>query len=41
MASGNDIKGATATYDGFISMVKYGTIAVVIIAAIVVLLIAS
>jgi hypothetical protein len=41
MASGNDIKDASATYDAFISMVKYGTIAVVIIAAVVVLLIAS
>jgi len=41
MASGNDIKSATATYGSFISMFKFGTIAVVIIAAIVVLLIAS
>jgi len=41
MATGNDMKAATNTYGGFITMVKYGTIATVIIAAIVVLLIAS
>jgi hypothetical protein len=41
MATGNDMKAATSTYGGFITMVKMGTIATVIIAAIVVLLIAS
>jgi len=41
MASGNDMKYATATYGGFLNMVKYGTMATVAIAAVVVLLIAS
>lgn len=41
MASGNDMKAATATYGGFITLVKVGTIASVIAAAFVVFLIAS
>jgi hypothetical protein len=41
MASGNDMKHASATYGGFLAMVKYGTIGVVIVAAAVVLMIAS
>lgn len=41
MATGNDIKAATNTYGGFITLVKVGTTASVLIAAIVVLLIAS
>lgn len=40
MASGNDIKTAQNTYAGFTSMVKYGSVAVAIVAAIVVMLIA-
>jgi len=40
MASGNDMKAANESYGGFITMVKVGTIAVVIVAAIVVLMIA-
>lgn len=41
MASGNDIKASTQTYGGFITLVKVGTVASVIVAAVVVLLIAS
>lgn len=41
MASGNDIKSATATYGGFLTIVKIGTTAAVLVAAVVVLLIAS
>lgn len=41
MASGNDMKAANETYAGFISMVKWGSIAVAILAAIVVGIIAS
>ncbi|EJL32389.1 aa3-type cytochrome c oxidase subunit IV [Novosphingobium sp. AP12] len=41
MASGNDIKAATATYNSFIKMATWGTIACVVIAAGVVGLIAS
>lgn len=41
MASGNDMKGATETYSGFITLVKVGTIASVLVAAFVVMLIAS
>jgi len=41
MASGNDIKAATETYAGFTSLVKWGTIATVILVAGVVALIAS
>jgi len=41
MASGNDMKAANQTYDGFISLVKYGTILSVIAVAFVVFLIAG
>jgi hypothetical protein len=41
MAPTNDLKNATSTYGGFLTMVKYGTIAVVLVAAFVVMLIAS
>jgi hypothetical protein len=41
MASGNDIKTATATYGGFVTIVKFGSIATAVIAAVVVMLIAS
>lgn len=41
MASGNDMKAANETYAGFINMIKYGAIAVAIIAIFVVGLIAS
>lgn len=41
MASGHDMKAASSTYGGFITLVKVGTIASVIVAAFVVLLIAS
>ena len=38
MASGNNMKAHKATYDGFISMVKYSTPVVVLIAALVIYL---
>lgn len=41
MASGNDMKAANETYAGFITMFKYGAIAVAVIAIFVVGLIAS
>jgi hypothetical protein len=41
MAEGQDMKAATSTYGGFLVMLKWGTIFSVIVAAIVVLLIAS
>lgn len=40
MASGNDMKSANETYDGFIGLVKWGTISCAIVAAIVVFIIA-
>lgn len=40
MASGNDMKAAEATYSGFTALVKYGTIACVLITALVIFLIA-
>jgi len=40
MASGNDMKAAQATYGGFITFVKYGTIALAAVVVIVVALIA-
>ncbi len=39
MSAGHDMKNANATYDGFMSMLKIGTVAVVIITAIVIALI--
>jgi Bacterial aa3 type cytochrome c oxidase subunit IV len=40
MASGNDMKAAEQTYDGFIAMVKWGSIVVAITTVIVIALIA-
>ncbi|MFN7159898.1 MAG: aa3-type cytochrome c oxidase subunit IV [Erythrobacter cryptus] len=40
MASGNDMKMARATYEGFIGLVKWGSVAVAIVTAIVIGLIA-
>lgn len=40
MASDGNMKSATQTYTGFIAMMKWGTVASVIVAALVVLLIA-
>lgn len=40
-ASGNDMKAHEGTYAGFIGLMKYGAIACVIVALIVVLLIAN
>ncbi|HEX7742528.1 MAG TPA: aa3-type cytochrome c oxidase subunit IV [Sphingobium sp.] len=41
MASEGNMESASQTYSGFVSMVKWGTIACAILAAIVVVLIAS
>ncbi|HKY81427.1 MAG TPA: aa3-type cytochrome c oxidase subunit IV [Sphingobium sp.] len=41
MASEGNMESASQTYTGFVSMVKWSTIACVILAALVVLLIAS
>lgn len=41
MASEGNMESATQTYTGFVSLVKWGTIACVIVAAVVVLLISS
>ena len=41
MASGNDMKAANETYEGFIGMVKWGSIAVALIVVLVVGLIVS
>lgn len=40
MASGNNMKAAESTYSGFINLVKYGTVIVVLLTALVVALIA-
>ncbi len=40
MASGNDMKAANESYGGFTTLVKWGTIASVVAAAIVIVLIA-
>lgn len=40
MASGNDMKAANDSYSGFITLVKIGTVASVLVAAFVVFLIA-
>ena len=40
MASGNDMKSDNESYDGFIGLVKWGTVSVAIIAAFVVFVIA-
>jgi hypothetical protein len=39
MASGNDMKAAEATYSGFLNMVKYGSIATILVTVLVVYLI--
>ena len=39
MALGNDMKAATATYDGFITLIKYAVPVICVIAATVVWLI--
>ncbi|EIZ80017.1 hypothetical protein WSK_1384 [Novosphingobium sp. Rr 2-17] len=41
MASGNDVKAATATYEAFIKAATWGTGVIIVIVAIVVGLIAS
>jgi len=41
VAGQSDIKSATQTYSGFIAMMKWGTVATIAVAALVVLLIAS
>lgn len=41
MASGNDMKAANETYEGFIGMVKWGSIAVALVVILVVGLIVS
>lgn len=41
MASGNDMDSANETYGGFTSLIKWGTIGSFVVAAIVVILIAS
>lgn len=41
MASEGNIESATETYSGFVSIVKWGTVTCVVLAAIVVLLISS
>jgi hypothetical protein len=40
MSAGHDMKNANATYDGFMTMLKVGLVAVVLITALVVKLIA-
>ena len=40
MTSGNDMKSAESTYSGFIAMLKWGAVGVVIITAVVIALIA-
>ena len=39
MSAGHDMKDANATYDGFMNLLKYGSVAVVILTAIVIALI--
>ncbi|PEQ13315.1 cytochrome C oxidase subunit IV [Novosphingobium sp. PC22D] len=41
MATGHDMKTANSTYEGFLTLFKWGTILSVIVAAFVVFLIAS
>lgn len=40
MASGNDMKSAESAYDGFLTMLKWGSVGVAIVAIIVISLIA-
>ena len=39
MASGNDMKAAEATYSGFLNLVKFGSIATILVTVLVVYLI--
>lgn len=39
MSSGNDMKSANESYDGFTTLVKWGTICVAIVAAFVIFII--
>jgi len=41
MASDGNLNSATQTYEGFVSLMKWGTIASALVAALVVVLIAS
>lgn len=41
MASGNDMKAATSTYGSFTALIKWGTIASLVTAAVVVIIIAN
>lgn len=41
MASGNDMESAKETYSGFTVLIKWGTISAFVVAAIVVVMIAS
>ena len=41
MASGNDMKAANSTYGGFTTLIKWGTIASLVAAAAVVVIIAN
>lgn len=41
MASEGNMKSATQTYEGFVSIMKWGTVACAVVAALVVVLIAS
>ncbi|MEV4934567.1 aa3-type cytochrome c oxidase subunit IV [Sphingobium sp. LMA1-1-1.1] len=40
MASDGNMKSATQTYEGFVALIKWGTIACALVAALVILLIA-
>ena len=40
MSSGHDMKSANATYDGFLSLLKWGIAACVLVTALVIVLIA-
>lgn len=40
MASGNDMKAASATYTGFLTLLKWGSVITVLVTALVIALIA-
>lgn len=40
MASGNDMKAANATYSGFLTLLKWGSVITVLVTALVIALIA-
>ncbi len=40
MASGNDMKAAESTYEGFLGMLKWGSVATVVVVTFVILMIA-